>query len=206
MRKLILTLLLCFGIGGCGGGDYGTSTKKSSTAGAGSTLNAEAQKLLAAKCASCHGSSAQGGFGSVGDITDMISEGRLVPGSPEQSRIFIRSAANQMPPGKPLTDREKSLMASWILNLYIDSNSAFGKVFNGILQPKCLGCHGPAKASGGVSFETYADTQKTLSPGKPEFSLIYQVVTSGRMPKGKAPLSQAELQQLSAWITAGALR
>ncbi len=195
-------------LAGCGGGDPYKTTPTSLTASSASTLNGQAQKLINTKCGSCHGKTSlgQGGFSSASDIGLMINQGKIIPGSPETSRVYIRVAGGTMPPSAPLPDKEKMLIATWIYNLYIDPNSAFGKVFNGLFQPKCLGCHGATKASGGVSFETYYDTMKVVSAGKPEFSLVYQAVLSGRMPKGKAPLSTAELQLLSTWIAAGALR
>jgi len=211
MKTGLVFLLGAWVVTGCSsGGEYNTKPSANSAAAASlaSTLNGQAQKLIQAKCAACHGqnSPGRGGFRTASDISAMIVEGKIVPGAPESSRIYQRVLNNQMPPSGPLSDKEKMLMATWIYNLYVDPNSAFGKVFTGLLQPRCLACHGPGKANGGVSFETWTDTMKVVTPGKPEFSLMYQVVVNGRMPKGKAPLSAAELSLLSGWISAGALR
>jgi hypothetical protein len=80
-----------------------------------------------------------------------------------------------------------------------------------ILQPKCVGCHKAGSAAGGADLSSYATVATQLTPGNPATSLLYMSVTAtsaqvpNLMPKGGAPLSAAEKNAISTWITNGAL-
>ena len=72
------------------------------------------------------------------------------------------------------------------------AQSSFALVYNTVLQPRCISCHGN---SGGVNLETYASAVSALAKIKA------QAIDSRLMPKSpEAPLSTAELQVLNAWI------
>ena len=84
-----------------------------------------------------------------------------------------------------------------------------------ILSAKCMKCHGPSKASGGIAFDTreraLAKTESgeiAISPGKPEASELLTRVTSTdettRMPPEGKPLTAAEVEVLRTWIREGA--
>ena len=76
--------------------------------------------LLIAKCVECHsGEDPKGNF----DLTSrekMLSGGEsgpaLVAGRPDESPIWQRIAADEMPPKHPLSDQEKGLIRNWIDN------------------------------------------------------------------------------------------
>ena len=81
------------------------------------------------------------------------------------------------------------------------SMATFTYVFNNILKPKCVGCHGSA---GGYSFANYTSTLKAVVAKNPSASPLYTSTNSGKMPtSGK--LSAQEIKAISDWITAGAL-
>ncbi len=84
-----------------------------------------------------------------------------------------------------------------------------------IFVQHCQGCHQPAKAMGSYVMTGYADLFKKgdtdrpgVVPGKPEESLVVEQVTpkDGKavMPKGKDPLSAAQIELLTKWVAQGA--
>lgn len=85
-----------------------------------------------------------------------------------------------------------------------------------IFQQHCQGCHQPAKPQGGYVMTAFADLLKKgdheqpgIVPGHPEQSmLVEQILPKGdkkpAMPKGKEPLSTADIDTIQKWIAAGA--
>ncbi|MCC2669630.1 MAG: Planctomycete cytochrome, partial [Armatimonadetes bacterium] len=73
--------------------------------------------LLASRCLECHsGAGKQGGL-DLSRQAGLLSGPRgpaVVPGKPEQSRLWSRVAANEMPPEHPLSAAEKKLLKEWI--------------------------------------------------------------------------------------------
>ncbi len=56
--------------------------------------------ILETNCAKCHGGSAAQPQGSINYITDLdalIKEGKVIPGKPEESRIYVRMSATESP-------------------------------------------------------------------------------------------------------------
>ncbi len=92
----------------------------------------------------------------------------------------------------------------------------FARDVQPLLASRCLDCHGPKKAESGVRLDSKAAALKggdhgpAYVAGKPEASLLIQVVTGNhpdlaRMPKKGATLTGAEVSLLSTWITRGAV-
>ena len=83
-----------------------------------------------------------------------------------------------------------------------------------ILVNRCLGCHGPKKASAHFRLDTFArlmaesDSGRTIEPGKPDESVLLDLIAQpeavGRMPKDADPLPKAEVAILRRWIEQGA--
>lgn len=76
-----------------------------------------------------------------------------------------------------------------------------------ILQSKCIRCHSAQRPQAGVALDTHENVMKLVVPGKPEESLLFEVVNGGgpvRMPLGP-PLPQADIDYIRAWIQAGAI-
>jgi mono/diheme cytochrome c family protein len=83
-----------------------------------------------------------------------------------------------------------------------------------ILVNHCLECHQPNKKSGGLNLATAADMLaggeqgKSVVAGKAGESLLIERITAGEMPpkdaKETRPLSDAQINTLANWITAGA--
>jgi uncharacterized membrane protein len=93
-------------------------------------------------------------------------------------------------------------------------------IFTGVIEPifqsKCVSCHGPAKAKGGLRLDAFAAVQKgsedglVLKPGQSAQSPLVQRVllpadSDDHMPPaGKPQLTVAEIALLKWWIDAGA--
>src|SRR5262249_13544346 len=85
-----------------------------------------------------------------------------------------------------------------------------------VFQQHCQGCHHPAKPQGGYAMTGYADLLKKgdheqpgVVPGHPEQSMVVEQILpkDGKkpaMPKGKPPLSAADVETIKKWIAAGA--
>ncbi len=78
----------------------------------------------------------------------------------------------------------------------------FTNVYNSILQPRCLGCHGSA---GGYSYANFNATRQSVNVNNPAASRLYASVANNSMPRGSGPLTAAEKKLILDWITAGAL-
>lgn len=92
---------------------------------------------------------------------------------------------------------------------------AFQRDVAPILERRCLECHGDDGPKGGLSLAssksafTGGDSGPTIVPGKPDESSLLDYVTPGadgkaEMPKGREPLSAAQVETLRRWIAAGA--
>ena len=84
-----------------------------------------------------------------------------------------------------------------------------------ILQANCHGCHQPALDQGGYVMTEFERLQAggesemlAVAPGKPDESHLVELITpvdgEAEMPKGKPPLSEAEVSLIRRWIVAGA--
>ena len=84
-----------------------------------------------------------------------------------------------------------------------------------IFQSHCQGCHQPAKAGGAYVMTDFVQLitggesgDAAIAPEKPDESYLMDLISpvdgEAEMPKGKAPLSQTELDLIRRWIAAGA--
>jgi WD40 repeat protein/mono/diheme cytochrome c family protein len=92
---------------------------------------------------------------------------------------------------------------------------SFDKQVRLIFQAHCQGCHQPAKAGGQYVMTDFAKLVQggesgsaAIVPGKPGESHLIQLITptdgKAEMPKGKAPLTAAEIETITRWIAQGA--
>lgn len=76
-----------------------------------------------------------------------------------------------------------------------------------IFDSRCISCHGGTE---GLYLDSYTGVMNgsmgwpVVIPGDPINSRLIQLVSSGYMPYGGPPLSQAQIQILVDWVTAGA--
>ena len=80
-----------------------------------------------------------------------------------------------------------------------------------ILVAKCVKCHGGETTKSGLDLRTASairqggDTGPSVLSNDPSKSLLFEQITSGAMPPGKAvKLTPAETATIKAWIEAGA--
>ena len=82
-----------------------------------------------------------------------------------------------------------------------------------IFNKACLSCHGAMRPKGGVDLSNYDSVMKggkdgpTVLAGNPDGSNLISYIKGTmqpRMPKGAAPLSDADTKTISDWIQAGA--
>lgn len=82
-----------------------------------------------------------------------------------------------------------------------------------LLQDRCSSCHEPNDKKGGLDVTTFAAMRagggsgKTITPGEPEQSRLYLMVTMQErpfMPKGEDPLTAEQQALLRTWIEQGA--
>src|ERR1019366_5473202 len=86
---------------------------------------------------------------------------------------------------------------------------SFEKQIAPLLQSRCLKCHNPAKARGGLDLTTHDALHKggekgvVVVPGKSLDSVLYAKVRDGKMPPGQ-PLGESEVALVRGWIDDGA--
>jgi hypothetical protein len=81
-----------------------------------------------------------------------------------------------------------------------------------ILEAKCLDCHGAKKKDGKLDLRTRdsmlkgGNTGAAIEPGKPDKSLLIELIHFNEMPpkKTKPRVTADEMKVLKAWIEAGA--
>ncbi len=92
---------------------------------------------------------------------------------------------------------------------------SFDKQVRPIFQARCQGCHQPAKAGGGYVMTAFdrllaggESREKAVVPGRADHGSLLEQITpkdgKAEMPKGKAPLSGAEIAVIRRWIGEGA--
>src|SRR5262245_16379106 len=123
---------------------------------------------------------------------------------------------------KPLTNKKLLLMAlasTGLIFLFISSSPRMRVDYITQVKPifnkRCIVCHGGVRRNGDFSLLFRSDAlapvksgKRAIIPGDPEHSELIARIThkdpDERMPKGKAPLSQEEIDLLRRWIKAGA--
>jgi mono/diheme cytochrome c family protein len=186
--------------------------------------NPAADNLLKAKCVACHGATAspQGKLDlrtPEALLKGGVSGPAIVPGHSAKSLLLDKVVTGQMPPGKlKLTASETDTLRQWIDKMPAVATETVSETeVRGILQARCIACHGSEKKSGGLDLRTVASRLKggksgpALVPGKPGESLLYKRIVDGQMPPEKEAKQLAvelptasETEKIRAWIAAGA--
>ena len=73
-----------------------------------------------------------------------------------------------------------------------------------ILESRCVQCHGPSSARGGVKVDSYDAVMTIVTPGDAEASSLVTVVVNGDMPRRGPKLLPSEIEIISTWVNAGA--
>ena len=110
------------------------------------------------------------------------------------------------------------ILLSLIISNSYGQDSTFKTIKDRVFTPKCINCHSGALAPHGIDLTTYENlfkkqgqhgivkhgNKKLIVKGKPEKSLLYLAVESGKMPKYGERLSDEDITLLYDWILAGA--
>ena len=152
----------------------------------------------------------------------------VLPGKPDESRLYQMVHEGRMPPGGKirLSEVDLALIRSWIedgaksISESADITPAEMVTQDDIipiLYLRCSPCHGLRRQEAGLSLRTRADMLKggksgpALVLGKPDQSLIVQKIRAGEMPPKKKlldaevkPVAPAELAKIVRWVSLGA--
>lgn len=186
-------------------------------------FDSSAGPLFKAKCVACHGAPAQGKLDLRSEeavLKGGASGPAVVPGAAAKSFLIDKIVTGQMPPGKgKLTSAEMDVIRGWVDRLppVTAVETVSEHEIRGILQARCVACHGAGEKKGGLDLRTVASRLKggksgpALVPGKPEASLLYKRIVDGQMPPEKEAKAlavelptPAETEKIKAWIAAGA--
>jgi cytochrome c553/mono/diheme cytochrome c family protein len=187
------------------------------------------QPLLAAKCGRCHGQESQKAELALHTASGIQKGGEsgpvIVPGKPDESPLFEKIRAGEMPPDQenPLNDAEIESIRGWIV-----AGASFGSsapevtavTYHEILPIvllRCTSCHGRQRQEGGLDLRSRASMLKggksgpAIVPGKPDESLLVKRVRAEEMPPHARlveamvkPMEPVELSKLAQWIAQGA--
>ena len=153
---------------------------------------------------------------------NVIATADIQPFDLEESELYKRitemDPEERMPPvpDQPLTNDQINLIAKWILqgaeNLTCDpdpndcntENVSFSATVQPILQNHCVGCHSGNNPGGGLDFTTHANIASVANSGR-LYGAIAHLAGFEPMPQGLDQLPACDIDQIKAWIDAGAL-
>ena len=189
------------------------------------TFETDVMPIFKAKCLACHGAGVAQGKLDLRSPEAVLRGGAsgpsVQPGAAAKSLLMDKIVTGQMPPGKTkMTAAEMDQVRAWI-DKGLEAPAAVAAVneheVRGIIQARCVTCHGGLQKMGGLDMRTVASRLKggksgpALVPGKPEESLLYTRIVKGQMPPDKLAKTLAvelptdgETEKIRAWIAAGA--
>jgi hypothetical protein len=186
--------------------------------------------LLKANCFRCHGDKGKQAELDLrtraGILQGSESGPIIVPGKPDESRLYEMVHEGLMPPGKKgkLGPAEVETIRRWIESgaRFANDTGKFELPVTQhdvipILLRRCTVCHGPRVQEAGLDLRTKASMLRggksgpSIVPGKPEESLLLKKIKSGAMPPRRRivevsikPIEPAEIDVLVKWIARGA--
>ncbi len=182
--------------------------------------------IFAAKCVACHSDRTMLGkldlHSAEAALKGGASGASIVPGEAAKSLLIDKVVTRQMPPGPvKLTDAEIDTIRTWIdrdlQKTAVPVLAVSEHEVRGILQARCVLCHGAGRQEGGLDLRTVASRLKggksgpALVAGKPDESLMLKRMLNGQMPPPKEAKALAvelptdgETEKVKLWIAAGA--
>ena len=189
---------------------------------------ADIQALFQAKCVRCHGEKVRKGGLDLTTPKGLVRGGEsgkvASPGKPDESLLFEKVHAGEMPPKKEgrLAAAEVELIRRWIAAGAVTPEAEAKAAVTQhdvlpILFRRCTTCHGAHRREGGLDLRTRAAMLRggksgpAIVPGRPEKSRLVERVRAGQMPPNDRlveasvkPVEPAEIEVLARWIAAGA--
>jgi mono/diheme cytochrome c family protein len=191
-------------------------------------FESQIQPLLTAKCVRCHGEKKQSGGLSLAGGAELVkgadSGAVVVPGKPEESRLYELLHNGEMPPqgNDGLTAPQIELVRRWIAEGARLSRASRGEppITQHQIVPlmllRCTACHGGRRREADLDLRTKAGMLQggksgpAVVPGNPEESLLVRRIRAEEMPPRRQlvsvsvkPMEAEELKKLEAWIAAG---
>ena len=150
----------------------------------------------------------------------------VVPGRAAESKLYQLIESGSMPPDREggLSEAQKAAIRAWIETGLASGQeeAAASRALNQhnvipVLLRHCTTCHGLRRQGNGLDLRSRASMIRggksgpALIPGKPDQSLMVQMIGSGKMPPkkrlfevGVTPVSDSDLKKLRQWILQGA--
>jgi cytochrome c553 len=191
--------------------------------GANGALQTQAMGVLQFQCAGCHqANSNAGSINKIMEPNSLVSLGLVTMGDSTKGRLIGSIVGKTMPKAgsyMATTPAELQVLRDWINSMSFvplaageqpfkplpDLAPTFTSIYANILLPKCVMCHGPARADKGIRYDTHALTVRTVSAGNANGSRLYTECRDRLMPEVPfQALNTAELSALQTWIASGA--
>ncbi len=173
--------------------------------------------LLVANCGSCHGLNQSPKFAVTDPLqahNTLINSNLVNLSNAAASRLVTKIQGGHNSFSTALATQIQTAIEDWASQLQTVNGggipapppleATFSSISQRILEPKCVGCHGPTKAASGKRYDTYAATLGTVHVGVPTDSSLYTECQSGQMPENAPHLSAEELDVIYQWILVGA--
>ena len=150
----------------------------------------------------------------------------VVPGRPAESKLYRLVESSSMPPDREggLPEAQRATVKAWIETGLASGpdEAAATQALNQhdvipILLRHCTTCHGLRRQGNDLDLRSRAsmiqggESGPALIPGKPDQSLMVEMIGSGKMPPkkrlfevGVTPVSDSDLEKLRQWIQQGA--
>ncbi len=191
--------------------------------GSNAALQTQAMGILQYQCAGCHqANSNAGSIDKIMEPNSLVSLGLVTMGDATKGRMIGSIVAKTMPKAgsyMATTPAELQVLRDWVNSMSFvpmvtgeppfkplpDLAPTYGSIYANILLPKCVMCHGPARADKGIRYDTHTATLRTVSAGNANGSRMYTECRDRLMPElpFKA-LNAAELTAIQTWIAGGA--
>ena len=136
-------------------------------------------------------------------------------GSSKLYRVMKKTGGDRMPPPPmaPISATQLALIEKWINQGALNNNCVaacdtsqftFSAVVKPIMDSRCVGCHNPSSAGGGIDLSSYTGVKTMAQTGQLMGSITGQSGYSP-MPRNSSRLSDCQITQIQKWVDAGAL-
>ncbi|HWB07924.1 MAG TPA: c-type cytochrome domain-containing protein [Pirellulales bacterium] len=133
----------------------------------------------------------------------LVEKGKAAAEKSSEKSAPEKPAAKRKPAARPRANGKNAPKDT------ASGGTSFSKQIAPIFVARCNNCH-VAGTRGGLSLATFASLKKgsengtVFTPGKGQGSRLVEVLQSGDMPRGGAPLTPEEIALVSKWIDEGA--
>ena len=187
--------------------------------------------IFKTNCIVCHGADLQQKELNLSTWESALKGGEsgavIVPGEPEESRLYELISKGMMPPGDThLGEQDIETIRSWIdagapspdgeKAVAATTAATYDDIIPVVLN-HCTACHGLRRQEGGLDLRTHASMLRggksgpAIVSGEPSQSLLIRRIEAGDMPpkkemltNGVKPVSKVELAKFVSWIEHGA--